>query len=136
MQVNWDTQILDLKGKPIYADVDGLSVAKFAEVIEADTSDEDKVKAIKAIFTTKAPPITLGDIVGKALLENRPGAEQPKGLDKHRRFKLALLAAGGGTSEIKTEEASDIKLMVEHLFNPLIYGRVYDLIEGCQPPAT
>lgn len=80
-------------------------------------------------LTNGEKEFTLGMALANALLASYPDEQNLPGSEKVKRFKLAEKAYAGGEQEVSVEDAALIKTLVAKAYNPLIVGRVYEIIE-------
>jgi hypothetical protein len=55
---------------------------------------------------------------------------QPDGMEKFRRYKLAVKVDGAGEVELEAEDVAKIKTLIAKRWPPLVVGRCYELIEN------
>lgn len=101
MKINFNQPILDLTGKNSVKDPDGGTV-------------------------------TLGSACMTALLYLHPDEQGLSGIEKAERFAVAMkiAAAGEGEADVSAEDIVKVKLVVGKLYNPLVVGRAYSLLDA------
>ncbi len=96
-----------------------------------------KINFLTPILDLKGKPIpngetalTLGDVVITAMFATTPDDQSAPAHKKVKQFKLALLAEAGGEAEISSEDAAFLKERIGKVYNALVVGRAFELIEG------
>lgn len=77
-----------------------------------------------AALDEKGQPILIRHVAVNALLSENPQKPTP-GVEKAKRYQLALRFQGGGTQEFTPEELSSVKEWVGDTYSPLVVGQVY-----------
>lgn len=101
IQVNVDTEILDMFGNSIPM---------------SDKEDAPKLQVKHAFINS--------------LMGNYEDERQLSGEDKVKRFKIAEKVAAGGDVKLIAEEAAELKKVLPKMFNPLVVGRCYALLDA------
>jgi hypothetical protein len=71
----------------------------------------------------------LSNVCQEALMASFPDERDLSGVDKVKRFALALkIGESALPIEITSEDAADLKRLVAKAFGPLIVGRVWEII--------
>ncbi len=104
MKINFDSEILNLGGKPIQETIDGKNVNSILNGV-----------CVNAIMANIPKP------------QNAP---QETGRDKFKKFNLAKKINVGGIVEVTAEEISLIKEQVGACYGTHVVGPVYELLEG------
>lgn len=77
-----------------------------------------------AALDDKGQPILVRHAAVNALLSENPQKPTP-GVEKAKRYQLALRFQGGGTQEFTPEELSLVKEWAGDAYGPLVVGQVY-----------
>lgn len=101
MKIDFDTKILDHKGK---------------EIVEGRVDEQDVL-------------MTLGSIVAGSLLMFIQKDQNLGGKEKSRRFKLAMKAADGGVQDFPVSDVNYILERLGETQPPLIYGRAEEVLD-------
>jgi hypothetical protein len=76
-----------------------------------------------------SPEVTIGEVIGDALLAVTESDRGLSGDQKNQRYKLWKKLEGGGEKSFNLEEASMIKQVVGNVYGPIVVGQVYDFLE-------
>lgn len=76
-----------------------------------------------------AEPLTLGRACVRALSTLFDGED---GATKTRRFELAMDLHGGKHVELSAEDVTELKLVTGRIWNPVVVGRIYGLLDPLQ----
>ena len=106
MKIDFEQQILNLKGEPI-----GLLLGLTKEGLTVYSTEEFE---------------TLGSICQNALVNDKD-SKSDSTPEKLRKFNLALKIAGA--AEIDDAELETLKNAVDKLHGPLVVGRVHELLK-------
>lgn len=104
MLIDFSAPILDLFGRPC---------------IEAGTGSNG----------TDPKNLTLATVASSALTAAIPDEPNQSAAVKVQRFGLALRVAAGGSVDLKAEEVAMLKDLIGKLYQPLVVGRAYDLLD-------
>lgn len=101
MQINFNSPILDLDGKPLEVEGEPITLATLA---------------IKALFET--------------LADERGQPEQLSGEEKNKNAILAQAIHTTGDLDLEVEQVAMLKARIGRLCGPLLVMRAYALLEG------
>ena len=91
-----------------------------------------KKESIKTLIDGKEKELILKDVCVNALLSEAPPTQnQPAqtGMQKLKKYKLSQKIFEGGEIEITAEDISLIKESIGQVYNTLIVGAAYNLLE-------
>lgn len=83
-----------------------------------------------ADLTENGKPVILRDILVNSLMSLSKQDVGISGVDKYKRYELAMNLDGN----LKSEDITLIKKLVGQMYTPLIIGRVYDILEKKEKP--
>lgn len=88
----------------------------------------------------KEVTFTLGGVAVSALLMLRQDESNISGEEKFKRYKVAERLTAGGIIEVSVEELALLKKLIGSLYQPIVVGAAFDLLERDLPteaaPAT
>lgn len=133
MKVNVKQAILDYENNPVGKDIT-LKLTAVIDLLNSVKKMEDVIELRKSTTAQlkERESLTLQDVIKQALNVASGEAAMPNS-DKARAFNLTMRVMNSEEVEFPAEDIVFIKGFIEKVYNPLVVGRAFDLLENNGP---